>query len=142
MMLRGWWRSTDALLVKLPRIPFVIVRPNRPDVAFARSPPLLAIAWSMTSIACAPYAAYGFGTVPTCLPKLFTNVAPAPVRALGGAPATLMYAPLATAPFAPGSLKPSGIWSLMLGLTDLMSCISFAPLLHAMPPRNTAVAPE
>src|SRR5262249_167375 len=71
----------------------------------------------------------------------FTNVAPKPVRFFGGWPATLMYEPFATAPFAFGSENPSGICSLILGFTDLMSCMSFAPLLHAMPPRNTACAP-
>src|SRR3954451_2560691 len=95
-----------------------------------------------TSIACAPYAAYGLGTAPIDLPKLFTNVAPNPVSDFGGWPATLMYAPLATAPFAFGSENPSGVWSWIFGFTALMSCISFAPLLHAMPPRNTACAPE
>src|SRR5438270_10187158 len=93
-------------------------------------------------MACAPYAEYGFGVVPICLPKLFTNDAPTPVRAFGGSPATLMYAPLATAPFAFGSLKPSGICSWIFGSTDLMSCISLAPLLQAIPPRKTACAPD
>ena len=70
------------------------------------------------------------------------NVAPAPVNAFGGSPATLMYAPLATAPFPFGSLNPSGIWSWIFGSTDLMSCINFAPLLQMIPPRKTACAPD
>ncbi len=101
--------SPCALIVKLPRIPLLIVIPNSDFVTCARFPPDFATASSMTSIACAPYAAYGFGVAPICLPKLLTKVAPAPFSDFGGAPATLMYAPLATAPFAPGSLKPSGI---------------------------------
>jgi len=80
--------------------------------------------------------------VPICLPKLLTNVAPAPFSWSGEEPATLMNAPLATAPFAFGSLNPSGIDSLIFGFVALMSCMSFAPLLHAIPPRKTACAPD
>ena len=124
-------------------MPFVTVRPKS---AFVVVGPLAAALGdrlrAATSIDSAPYAAYGFGVVPICLPKLLTNVAPAPVSAFGGSPATLMYAPLPTAPFAFGSLKPSGICSWIFGSTDLMSCISFAPLLHTMPPRKTACAPD
>ncbi len=68
-------------------------------------------------------------------------MAPAPTSLFGGSPATLMYEPLATAPFDAGSLKPSGIWSWIFGSTALMSCISFWPLLQMIPPRKTAWAP-
>ena len=118
------------------------VSPKTDFVTAALWPAPLTIASSATSMACAPYAAYGFGVVPICLPKLLMNVAPTPVRAFGGSPATLMYEPLPTVPFAFGSLKPSGICSWILGSTDLMSCMSFAPLLQTMPPRKTPCAPD
>src|SRR5204863_9959917 len=86
--------------------------------------------------------AYGYGSVPICLPMLLTKAAPTPVGDFGGGPATLMYAPCATAPFASGSLNPSGIWSFTFGATALRSCISLAPLLQTMPPRKTACAPD
>src|SRR4051794_14292635 len=95
--------SPAVLIVKLPSTPFETCRPNTERVIAARSPGRDATACRATSIACAPYAAYGFGVAPIDLPKLFTNVAPAPVRADGGSPATLMKAPLPTAPFAFGS---------------------------------------
>src|SRR5207237_2369734 len=47
-----------------PRIPLEIVRPNTDFVTAARWPAPLAIAERATSMACAPYAAYGFGVVP------------------------------------------------------------------------------
>ena len=120
---------------------FVTFNPNSVFATFARWPPDAATALSMTSIACAPYAEYGFGVAPICLPNDFTNAAPAPLSLFGGSPATLMYAPSATVPFDFGSLNPSGISSWMLGSTDLMSFISFWPLLQMIPPTKTAVAP-
>ena len=53
-----------------------------------------------------------------------------------------MYAPSAIVPFDFGSLKPSGMISWIFESTDLMSFISFWPLLQMIPPRKTARAPE
>src|SRR2546421_5724392 len=132
--------SPFALIEKLPRSPSCTFLWSRLSATFDREPPEFAIAVSMTSIACAPHAEYGFGSEPISAPKSFTNFLPAGPSFEFGCPATLMYIPSAAPPaffhVSVNELKPSGAMSgKLLPSVPRRSLISLLPFSHSSPPR-------